>query len=437
MSVAAMVARIEGNAAMPLADEVDVKLDEEAGSGSLEVILPGVAHSDSIAAAPLLPQPVARVDAEDSCSCDSSDFESLSSAASSASLGSAASSEIPEAILEDSDDGDFGSFPRSNANTLAALGFQPPSRSSPGRRRRLDAAAEFLEDTSSGTPHSPRRPALVSAWTPRAWIAPTSYGGVGGTSTTSSTPRQTRGGDSFPHAGWFAARTSAWMSGSTSLPSVGLASSVAATPRTPVRRARVRGTVRLPTHNTPRRWEDEEVPPLLTPRWDGLGSERSLRARPTTAPPAPGRYGHSDGGWADAEEHNIEVETLHLMAQQVRDAADRQAVLQVIDEDREDLHTRYLEVQGEMAWLRAELCRREAEVLELRQGEDELRRELQRSRSSSSPGTCVVCLDNLAHMASVPCGHLAMCEVCVNHIDRLRCPVCRHPSESFIHIYAS
>jgi hypothetical protein len=45
---------------------------------------------------------------------------------------------------------------------------------------------------------------------------------------------------------------------------------------------------------------------------------------------------------------------------------------------------------------------------------------------------CVICMDKLACMAIVPCGHLSMCEACCACIQA--CPVCRGPKDKELRI---
>eukprot|EP00929_Paragymnodinium_shiwhaense_P058527 TRINITY_DN29303_c0_g1_i2.p1 TRINITY_DN29303_c0_g1~~TRINITY_DN29303_c0_g1_i2.p1 ORF type:complete len:498 (+),score=120.01 TRINITY_DN29303_c0_g1_i2:120-1613(+) len=236
--------------------------------------------------------------------------------------------------------------------------------------------------------------------------------------------------------------------------------SVPATPRTLVRRARVRGTVCLPTaQETPasarqRRPESFLYGSPLLP--DGALSARNQR--PATASGRLGTWGvastphlpgvkplqgaaarfeaRSSGKYNRDVERALEAlaaaKATHeaLLAQQAREAADRMAVLQAIDDDRFELAERFREAQAENGRLRAELwdCLRENEGLQ---------KELEVAKSSSARNTCVVCLDASAAFACVPCGHLALCEDCVRRWDRRcrRCPVCRDPSECAIHIF--
>jgi len=128
------------------------------------------------------------------------------------------------------------------------------------------------------------------------------------------------------------------------------------------------------------------------------------------------------------------------LGRQASEAADRQAVLKALDDDRAVLATSYKQaqselscVQAELARVQAELCCRTAEVWDLKDEQDLMQREL--SRMPSRLPTCVCCLDAPASMAPVPCGHLALCEACVMRLDRFTCPVCRQPSECMIHIF--
>jgi len=52
-------------------------------------------------------------------------------------------------------------------------------------------------------------------------------------------------------------------------------------------------------------------------------------------------------------------------------------------------------------------------------------------------GMCIVCLDNQADAAVVPCGHMCGCIACLQGIKDSKCPVCRGPISSIIRIYRS
>jgi protein neuralized len=58
--------------------------------------------------------------------------------------------------------------------------------------------------------------------------------------------------------------------------------------------------------------------------------------------------------------------------------------------------------------------------------------------SDSSSRSCVLCLDNVPHHASYPCGHMILCNQCVgerNSTSIRICPICRTPTEKLIRIY--
>lgn len=131
------------------------------------------------------------------------------------------------------------------------------------------------------------------------------------------------------------------------------------------------------------------------------------------------------------------------LERQAREAADRQAILLELDHDRTELAALYREAHQELSRLRVELSERSLEVLELRRGQEQEKEEM----GGPSQNTCVVCLDAPANMAAVPCGHLALCEVCAvqlpgsvgrrrPHDARPPCPVCRRSTERLIQIYA-
>jgi len=351
--------------------------------------------------------------AEDSGS-EASDFEPIS-------LSSSESSEIPEAILEESSDDD-----RPNRRETAAADAAPPwcigafTSASAGAG---DAAA------------SARHPAGVVL---SAWAAPLAM---------------TMGGPAGGGAGEAAAAAAAAVASGT----------IAAVARTPVRRARVRGTVCLPTFNREAARASQAAPALPVGR---------AALRPTTAPPAqaaqelplPPLPAALSAEWAQrtlaaqralsmeralaaaartrAAEEAVMAERSCLQAELARreqEAENRQAVLQALDDDRTALAMSHKQTQAELSRVQVELARvqaelslRSTEVLALQESQEALLREVSRLPAR---GTCVVCLDAPASMASVPCGHLALCEACVMQLEQFVCPVCRHPSEYVIHIF--
>lgn len=76
---------------------------------------------------------------------------------------------------------------------------------------------------------------------------------------------------------------------------------------------------------------------------------------------------------------------------------------------------------------------------------NEVRREFQEQKerhraqaSCRSTDTCVVCLQEPAAYAAVPCGHLALCGGCLDSCSSpagRRCVTCRQPCEAFLHIF--
>ncbi|CAK9021787.1 E3 ubiquitin-protein ligase MYLIP (Inducible degrader of the LDL-receptor) (Idol) (Myosin regulatory light chain interacting protein) (MIR) (RING-type E3 ubiquitin transferase MYLIP) [Durusdinium trenchii] len=145
----------------------------------------------------------------------------------------------------------------------------------------------------------------------------------------------------------------------------------------------------------------------------------------------------------EAERASYEAE----LARKTQEAEDRQATLKAVAQDRSELASMYRRANQELCRLRAELSQRTLEVLELRQAWGHWMCSLcllgfhglanQESRQLRQPGLnkCVVCLDETARLAFVPCGHLASCEICAAQIHPLQCPVCRQKSESVLPIY--
>jgi len=60
---------------------------------------------------------------------------------------------------------------------------------------------------------------------------------------------------------------------------------------------------------------------------------------------------------------------------------------------------------------------------------------LKNQESESDERSCVVCLDNEAEYAFVPCGHLCICSECHNAGGIHRCPLCRGISNNVIKIF--
>lgn len=80
---------------------------------------------------------------------------------------------------------------------------------------------------------------------------------------------------------------------------------------------------------------------------------------------------------------------------------------------------------------------------ELEDANGEIRR-LQRSlQAAEEQGECLICMQEAASHAVVPCGHLVCCEVCTGasntstHAQQMAslCPVCRGPVEKWMRIY--
>jgi len=201
--------------------------------------------------------------------------------------------------------------------------------------------------------------------------------------------------------------------------------------RTPVRRARVRGTICLPTSalfSPPARSSPARSPDAASPRLQAGQSSPGLeyeRARLELERELAAQRADASEEALQAERASYEAE----LARQAREAEDRQAVLQALSHDRTELAAMYREANQELCRLRAELSQRTVELLELRQEWGEWR------RRQPSQNICVVCLDARSTMAVVPCGHLALCEACAGQLERLLCPVCRQPSESIMHIF--
>lgn len=97
--------------------------------------------------------------------------------------------------------------------------------------------------------------------------------------------------------------------------------------------------------------------------------------------------------------------------------------------------------------LEDQLSQRDTEVKELQQLTEGLRAELSccdEKRNSlreeldqaqrESGGPCVICLDEIAQYAVVPCGHLAICSQCCLG-ESGTCPVCRRRSMGLLRIF--
>lgn len=304
-----------------------------------------------------------------------------------------------------------------------------------------EEGSRWCLDEGSGSAESPR-PVVISAWAAQPSIPLAVSSGFGA------------------------------VDGVTSLQAFG---SAAVATRTLVRRARVRGTVTLTSsvrENAPsvrqgatrehRRQPCPEGPrgvgphrPAGPPSWldaparavgarrqaeplSSAGECRRLRAAAAIAEEA--------ASVAEERRENAEARVLSLkeevaaeramhgkeLARQAREAADRQAILQELDHDRTELSAVYRAAQRELSRLRAELSEQAVETLEIRRSRDLLERELHRRQQER---TCVVCLDAPAVEASVPCGHLALCETCAPQLAPRHCPVCRRRSERTIRIY--
>lgn len=295
------------------------------------------------------------------------------------------SSEIPEAILEESSDEDRR----------------------PNHHNRLESDAWGCGTTENfAGSHSPSltKPVLISAWT-SAWMAgpPVSA-------------RET--------------------SGSLSESAPGALTSGAA--RTPVRRARVRGTLLLPTSSRELQ-HAEDLRERVPTRSTLVHSTTAPLLQPVPLSPLSRGLARSGSQLGEMAARRAEEALEAKLERQAREAADRQAILKALDDDRAVLaisekqaQAELTRVQAELARVQAELSLRIAEIWDLKDSQDMLQTALSRSPLK---GVCVCCLDAPATMAPVPCGHLALCEACVLRLDSCNCPVCRQPSDCIIHIF--
>jgi len=196
--------------------------------------------------------------------------------------------------------------------------------------------------------------------------------------------------------------------------------------RRPVRRGRVRGTVCLPTSavsfSPPTRSPPAASPSPEAERSPALDYEN---ARLELERESAARRADASEEALQAERASYEAE----LARKAQEAADNQALLQALHHDRAELAIMYRKANQELCRLRAELSQRTVELLEIRQERGDGRQLL------PAQNNCVVCLESKATMALVPCGHLSLCQECSSNLDGLRCPVCRQPSESMLHIF--
>jgi len=70
----------------------------------------------------------------------------------------------------------------------------------------------------------------------------------------------------------------------------------------------------------------------------------------------------------------------------------------------------------------------------------ELRERLQsacqaEAREESHASTCVICMDNLANVVSLPCKHLALCSSCSSSATIESCPLCRSPIDDRMEVF--
>eukprot|EP00747_Dinoflagellata_sp_TGD_P214659 gnl/TRDRNA2_/TRDRNA2_87489_c0_seq1.p1 gnl/TRDRNA2_/TRDRNA2_87489_c0~~gnl/TRDRNA2_/TRDRNA2_87489_c0_seq1.p1 ORF type:complete len:487 (-),score=91.63 gnl/TRDRNA2_/TRDRNA2_87489_c0_seq1:64-1437(-) len=351
------------------------------------------------------------------CSEFEPSFESLSSD----------SSEIPEAILEESSGDDRPPPPTRRPATA------PWTR---GRPDALDlrSSAEAWSDRAAFGDGGLLRPVLKTAWE-------TGWGWSSASGRFAGGPWLRLGAPPAWEGGQGAVERPATAHGDPSTPS---AAAVAAT-LTPVRRARVRGTVFLPTSaRQPREPPPQPQPqPMQQPqqqpsdttsrevatdqalraevaaaeREEALAAERALMAERLLA--ADRALAAEEALAAERASYEEELERHAL------EALERQAVLQALDDDRAALEALYQQA-------RRELQRYDSEVSELKRSQDVLRREVARLSQRSA---CVVCLDRKATLCCVPCGHLALCEGCASQLMSRLCPVCRQPSQYIIHVF--
>lgn len=55
--------------------------------------------------------------------------------------------------------------------------------------------------------------------------------------------------------------------------------------------------------------------------------------------------------------------------------------------------------------------------------------------SSANREQCVICLDHLADLLLVPCGHIVVCASCGRNADLRTCPICRLSIEAKTHVF--
>jgi len=111
----------------------------------------------------------------------------------------------------------------------------------------------------------------------------------------------------------------------------------------------------------------------------------------------------------------------------------RRAAQRVYDEERTVLENRCRDLEDR-------LSQRDTEVKELQHLTEGLQADLSHLREEldeaqrEAGGPCVICLDEIAQYAVVPCGHLAICSQCCLG-ESGACPVCRRRSMGLLRIF--
>ena len=135
----------------------------------------------------------------------------------------------------------------------------------------------------------------------------------------------------------------------------------------------------------------------------------------------------------DRERAQRETREADLASQErvERDAATRISSLEA------KLERRYLDEASDIKEMEESLQRRKQALLDEMPANVRSRSVLSNDQETATNSTCVVCQDEIANFAVVPCGHVCLCSTCSDICtgDDRPCPLCRVDILSTLRIY--
>jgi len=89
--------------------------------------------------------------------------------------------------------------------------------------------------------------------------------------------------------------------------------------------------------------------------------------------------------------------------------------------------------QGELR-VQSLLCQVEEKSMQVDSLQQQLARQREELEAAQTEELCVICMEGAASHVFVPCGHLAVCERCVQ-MACVQCPVCRQDVERVVRVF--